>query len=313
MAAVLADTGLQAWVAYPLHARGRVLGSLTIGWRHAQTFTDRDTDLIAAFAALCAQTLDRIQATERERSAVEAERGLSEALQRSLLTEPAQAEDVQVAVRYWPAAEHAKVGGDWYDAYLAPTGALTLVVGDVTGHDRQAAAAMAQVRNLLRGISVTMQEPPAAVLSGLDRALATLSVGATATALLAQVEQEPAQESAGVRTLRWSSAGHYPRVLLRPDGTATLLTTRPDLLLGVVPEAERSDHEIELHPGSLVVLYTDGLIERRGERVQDGLAWLVATVAGKQALTAEELCDALLSAFDGSHDDDVAILVLRTD
>ncbi|MFC8922990.1 SpoIIE family protein phosphatase [Cellulosimicrobium sp. NPDC057127] len=313
MAGVHARTGLVAWAAYPLLGQDRTLGSLTIGWRQAQTFTERDTDLIAAFAAMCAQTLERIQATERERRAVAAERGLSEALQRSLLTEPGQTEHVQVAVRYWPAAEHAKVGGDWYDAYAVPNGTLSLVVGDVTGHDRQAAAAMAQVRNLLRGIGVTLQEPPAAVLTGLDRALDALSVGAIATALLAQLEPSPAQDHTGTRTLRWSSAGHYPPVLLRPDGTASLLRATPDLLLGVIPDTPRHDHEVELPRGSLVVLYTDGLVEQRGSRVEDGLDWLVATVAGEQALSAEELCDALLHAFHGTHDDDIAILVVRTD
>ncbi|QZN84180.1 SpoIIE family protein phosphatase [Cellulomonas sp. C5510] len=313
MAGLLAETGLVAWAAYPLVAQGKMLGSLTIGWRQAQTFTERDTDLMAAFAAMCAQTLERIQATERERRAVAAERGLAEALQRSLLTEPARTEHVQVAVRYWPAAEHAEVGGDWYDAYAVPDGTLNLVVGDVAGHDRQAAAAMAQVRNLLRGIGVTLQQPPAAVLTGLDRALDALSVGAVATALLAQVDQSPDQERTGTRTLRWSSAGHYSPVLLRPDGTASLLHTTPDMLLGIIPDTPRHDHEIELSPGSLVVLYTDGLVERRGARVQDGLDWLVATVAGRQAMSAEELCDALLHAFHGTHDDDVAILVLRAD
>lgn len=313
LAELVARTGLSAWASYPLRVQASVLGTLTIGWREAQTFPGRDTSLLTAFAALCAQALDRIQRRLLEERTISAERGLSEALQRSLLTDPAQPDHIQVAVRYRPAAEHARVGGDWYDAYLVPAGLLTIVIGDVAGHDRQAAVAMAQLRNLMRGISVTLQEPPAAVLGALDRALHTLSVAAIATALVAQVEQTAAQESRGVRTLRWSSAGHYAPLLLRPDGTSEFLRTEPDLLLGVEPDAERRDHEVELPPGSMVVLYTDGLIERRGVPVQQGLDWLAATVRGQHGLSAEALCDRLLDAADWAHEDDIAILVLAAD
>ncbi|WP_069385781.1 SpoIIE family protein phosphatase [Cellulosimicrobium cellulans] len=307
----LGDVAVSACVAHPLRVQGRVLGSLTIGWREPQTFTERDLGLIAAFASLCAQALDRTQDHEREQRTVAAERSLSEALQRSLLSEPPRLDGVQIAVRYWPSAEHAEVGGDWYDAFtLSPT-TLVAAVGDVAGHDRQAAAAMAQLRNLARGVSVSLHSSPAATLTGLDRAMRTLAVDAVATALVAQLRLRT--DAGGRRRLRWSSAGHYPPLLLTPDGTAQLLHTTPDMLLGVAPDTVRRDHEVDLSPGSSVVLYTDGLVERRGRPVQAGLEWLADTLRGRHGESAEALCDLLLDASDGVHDDDVAVLVLRVE
>ncbi|NAZ76166.1 SpoIIE family protein phosphatase, partial [Kineococcus sp. T13] len=311
MEEVVTSTGLGSWVSLPLQAAGRSVGGLAIGWREAQAFTERDVELMSAFAAQCAHSLAALQAREQERRVAGEQRRLSEALQRSLLTAPFEPDHLQIAVRYLPAAAQAQIGGDWYDCFLAPSGATTLVVGDVAGHDRDAAAAMAQVRNLLRGVSMTLGEPPAAVLTGLDRAMTHLGVGVIATAVLAQVEQTDAERAAGLRTLRWSNAGHPPPVLLAPDGTARLLQTRADLLLGLLPDAERADHAVTLEPGATVVLYTDGLVERRDAPLQDGVEWLRATLEQLHDLPVEELCDALLARLDGPLGDDVALLVLR--
>ncbi|WP_369070037.1 SpoIIE family protein phosphatase [Kineococcus terrestris] len=302
---VVAETGLVTWVALPLRAAERTLGSLTVGWREQQEFSDRDVELLSAFAAQCAQTLARIRAAEQERQ-------VSEALQRSLLTAPYEPDHLQVGVRYLPAAEQARVGGDWYDCFIAPPGVTSLVVGDVAGHDRDAAATMGQVRNLLRGVAVALAGGPADVLAGLDRAMQQLGIGAIATAVLAQVEQTAAERAAGVRTLRWSSAGHPPPVLVEPGGAARLLTTPPDLLLGLAPDSPRADHGVRLEPGATVVLYTDGLVERRDAPLQQGLDWLRDFVAARHELTVEELCDALVAEVAAEHDDDVALLVLRT-
>jgi serine phosphatase RsbU (regulator of sigma subunit) len=160
-------------------------------------------------------------------------------------------------------------------------------------------------------VSVSLHGSPAATLSGLDRALRTLSVNAIATALVAQLGLRP--DAGGVRRLRWSSAGHHPPLLLTPDGEARMLRTPPDVLLGVLPDTARRDHEVGLPPGSSVVLYTDGLIERRGRPLQAGSAWLTDTLRGRQGLSAEALCDLLSHAYDGVHEDDVAILVLRVE
>jgi serine phosphatase RsbU (regulator of sigma subunit) len=240
----------------------------------------------------------------------EAERGLSEALQRSLLSQPIVPNHLEVAVRYQPAAEQAQIGGDWYDAFLLPDGSLTLVVGDVTGHDRTAAAAMAQVRNLLRGVSYTLQKPPARVLKGLDEAMRGLAVDVFATAVLAQVEQTDRDAERGLRTLRWCNAGHPPPVLLSPDGSARPLATEPDLMLGV-GSVERSDHTVALEPGASVVFYTDGLIERRGVGLGESLRWLTTILDGRQDLSAEDLCNHITAEVDPNAEDDIALLVLR--
>ena len=253
-------------------------------------------------AATLAHTFDRITARDAERS-------MSEALQRSLLSTPPRPEGVEIAVRYRPAAAQAHVGGDWYDAFVLPDDSLTVVIGDVTGHDRQAATAMAQVRNLLRGVAYTLQQPPGAVLAVVDEAMDGLAVDVYATAFVAQVE--PADGAgARARTLRWSNAGHPPPVLLGPDGVARLLELAPDPLLGMVARG-RADHVAVLEPGTSLILYTDGLVERRGTPLRDSLEALTDDLSGCQALTAEGLCDRLLAGLEDDVEDDVALLVLR--
>src|ERR671929_1330590 len=153
------------------------------------------------------------------------------------------------------------VGGDWYDAFQQPDGATLLVIGDVVGHNVDAAAAMGQIRSILRGIAYDRPESPAQVLSRVDGVLTGLGVGSLATALVARIEQSPEQAAAGVRTLRWSSAGHLPPLLVRPDAAVETLTTPPERLLGAESSCTRSDHELVLSAGDTVVLYTDGLVE----------------------------------------------------
>jgi serine phosphatase RsbU (regulator of sigma subunit) len=312
MAEVVETTGNEAWVAMPLQAGARNLGSLTVGWTERQSFTIQDIELLEAFAAQCAQVLDRIQTRQAERAAYAAVRGMAEALQRSLLTEPPQPEDLQIAVRYVPAAEQAQVGGDWYDAFQVGDGSTMLVIGDVTGHDRHAAAAMAQVRNVLRGVAHSQPESPARVLAALDRAMGDFAVDTLATAVLARVERCPFDgDSRGKLLLRWSNAGHPAPLLIESDGTVTLLERSPNRLLGVGPESLRVEHAWPLPPDSTLLLYTDGLMERRGASLDDGTAWLREEVAALHHLPLEELCDRLLGVLPEALDDDVALLAVR--
>ena len=245
-------------------------------------------------ASAIGQALDRVDAREGER-------GFSEALQRSLLTEPPRAPGLDIAARYQPATRVAKVGGDWYDAFCGPSGALTLIAGDVTGHDRRAAATMAQLRGMLRGVAYSAAGSPARALAALDRAMEGLAGGDFATAILAELEGG---------TLRWSNAGHLPPAVLGPDGSVRLLQTPPEPLLGI-GAGPRTDHLEELEPGSAVVLYTDGLVERRGEPLDAGLARLAASLERLHELDAEAICDRLLAQLGDRRDDDVALLVAR--
>ena len=262
--------------------------------------------------ATVAQALQRAQTRQAERRVAGLERELAERLQRTLLTPPAQPNGLGVAVRYQPATEQARLGGDWYDSFLAPDGSLALVIGDVAGHDRQAAAAMAQLRNLLRGVAYTVREPPSAVLVGLDAAMLGLSVDVFATVILARIEQDEEQARAGLRTLVWSNAGHPPPVLVSPDGDAAVLRTPPEVLLGLRAEPARHDHRVILEPGSTLVFYTDGLIDRRGAVLDDAFADLLDALTDVQESTAEQVCDQLLDRYAASSDDDIALVVLRT-
>ncbi|HEX3219186.1 MAG TPA: SpoIIE family protein phosphatase, partial [Candidatus Limnocylindria bacterium] len=116
---------------------------------------------------------------------------LAEVLQRSLLTEPPELDELDIAVRYLPAAEHVKIGGDWYDVFEAPDGRIMLAIGDVAGHDRSAAATMAAVRHMLRGISQVIAGSPADVLTALDEAVGRLNPSILASVLLAEVRRGP--------------------------------------------------------------------------------------------------------------------------
>ncbi|MEV7431520.1 SpoIIE family protein phosphatase [Nocardioides sp. NPDC092400] len=237
---------------------------------------------------------------------IQAERSISAALQRSLLADPPQRPGMTVAVRYQPAANDAQVGGDWYDAFVLPGGSLLVAVGDVAGHDEGAAASMAQLRNLVRGIGWTAHGTPAEVLRRLDSTMDGLALDVVATAQLVQAERD------GERlVLTWSSAGHPPPVHVRAEGRAEVLLRKPDLLLGIDHATDRTDHRTVLEPGDSVVLYTDGLVERRGAPITEGLDWLETELTGCAHLTPEQVCDHLLDLVGDDVEDDVALLVLH--
>lgn len=309
MAEALAASGVQAMVSFPLRHQGRLLGALSFGWAQPREFTTRDRDVFASLAAQAAQTLARIQAAEADRARAADAMTLAEVLQRSLLTDPAQTEDLQVVVRYRAASTVAQIGGDWYDSFPTAGGTLSLVIGDVAGHDGRAAATMGQLRNLLRGIAHAAGDPPGRVLSALDRAMRDLGVDALATAALATVTRSRAHPNS--HALQWSNAGHPPPLLLTPDGTAQLLTAEPDLLLGLDPDTPRHDHTRLLLPGDTVLLYTDGLVERRDADLDEGLNWLLSAIQQLAGLPPSALCDALLTQVADSVDDDICLLALH--
>jgi serine phosphatase RsbU (regulator of sigma subunit) len=230
-----------------------------------------------------------------------------------LLTEPPEPDHAEIAVRYLPAAEAARVGGDWYDAFLQPGGTTMLVIGDVVGHDTEAAAAMGQLRGLLRGIATYSDAGPVEVLRGLDASMRTLQTKTLATAAVARFEQTPDELERGVTRMRWANAGHLPPLIINPDGSlAELATWRGDLLLGVDAEARRRESVVTLDRGSTVLLYTDGLIERRDSDLDHGLVRLRDALADLVDLPLDELLDELIERLvHGRPDDDVAIVAVR--
>ncbi len=273
------------------------------------------TGVVVSFRDLTDRLAARRQAAELQRvtERAAAERALSDRLQQALLTPPPEPDHLQVAVRYRPAAHGAQVGGDWYDAFLQPDGATMLVIGDVVGHDSGAAAAMGQLRGLLRALAYDNDEPPSATLSRTEHVARGLAVSTMATVVLARVERHPDVPVAGTRVLRWSNAGHPPPVLLAPDGSTTLLETRPELMLGIDPDAPRTDHTAELGDGYTLLLVTDGLVERRDSDLDAGLAALQEALRDLGGTPLEELCDTLLARMlPEPGADDVAIVAVRT-
>jgi serine phosphatase RsbU (regulator of sigma subunit)/PAS domain-containing protein len=294
-------------VILPLVARDRVVGVISLcrgGDRPAMS--DDELATVRELADRAALALDNLRLYDRQRR-------LAEGLQRSLLTEPPEPDHCQIAVRYVAAAETASVGGDWFDAFLQVDGATVLVIGDVVGHDTEAAAAMGQLRGLLRGVAWQSDAGPAAVLGGLDAAIEGLQMATTATAVIARLEQTAEQRDRGIRVLRWSNAGHPPPITLHADGRVqTLEGPAPELLLGIDATTERTDSVIELEAGATVLLYTDGLVERRGQSLDQGLTELRRAAAALDDLSLEDFCDQLLARLLPERaEDDVALVAVR--
>lgn len=262
-------------------------------------------------AAVVACTLRLRRETEvvrlgEEAAAARAVLHTARTLQRHLLGPPPDLPTLQSAVRYVPASRHAQVGGDWYDGFALTDGGTVLVIGDVAGHDAEAAATMAEARGMLRAIARSGSPSPAAVLTRLDQVMTGLRVPTLITAIVAAVERGEVAV-----TLRWSSAGHPPPVLVRSDGIVEVLERMPEPLLGIAPATGRHDHQVDLRPGDTVLFYTDGLVERREWSLDEGTDWLVEQLRRRGREPLDELCDGLLAELGGSPEDDVALLAVR--
>ncbi|MFQ1000607.1 SpoIIE family protein phosphatase [Modestobacter sp. SSW1-42] len=293
-------------VALPLRARGRTLGLLTLFFSAGHVPTPEDVSVAQDVADRAGLAWDNARLFGQQQQ-------MAETLQRSMLTEPPEPDHAEIVVRYMPAAEAARVGGDWYDAFLQPNGATMLVIGDVVGHDTAAAAAMGQVRSVLRGIAAYSDAGPAEVLRGLDSAMTVLQLDTLATAAVARFEQTPDERSRGVTRMVWANAGHLPPLALNPDGSTTVLADwKADLLLGVDSSVTRTENVVTLDRGSTVLLYTDGLIERRDADLDTGLHRLRASLTDLAALPLQQLCDELIERLvDGKPEDDVALVAVR--
>jgi serine phosphatase RsbU (regulator of sigma subunit) len=233
------------------------------------------------------------------------EHRIKESLQRAVL--PARlptVPGVQLAARYLPADEPTLVGGDWYDAFCLPDGSVAVAVGDVIGHDLDAAATMGQVRNSLRAFAFG-DDPPGTVLARLNRLIIGLRDGGLATALFGRLD--PAQ-----RTFRWASGGHPPPLQIGASGVR-LLPGPAGMMVGADPAARYAGAQTRLDPDDLLVLYTDGLIERRDQDLDAGFAALVRVATDLAGQPAETVCGELIDRLlpDQEHEDDVCLLVLR--
>ncbi|CAM5587421.1 Serine phosphatase RsbU (Regulator of sigma subunit) OS=Streptomyces albaduncus OX=68172 GN=FHS32_001725 PE=4 SV=1 [Streptomyces griseoloalbus] len=236
------------------------------------------------------------QASERDRLALQLQRAIMPPAQG-----PLQMPGLDVAVRYRPAEAEQLVGGDWYDAVVLPSRLVLLCVGDVAGHGIEAATSMVVLRNALRGLAVT-GAGPGQLLSWLNMVTHHLTGGVTATAVCGLYDPD-------TRTLRWARAGHLPPVLVRGSDAAPLPPVR-GLLLGAVPEARYEEGEVQLAAEDNLLMYTDGLIERRDRSVEESLTHLLTTAATVPG-TLDQRLDRLLTYSRSDTDDDTCIVGIR--
>jgi PAS domain S-box-containing protein len=311
-AAVYDRLRLKSVMVVPIRARGRVLGALTLATQqpYGRRYTSRDLHLAADLAGRAGLTVDNARLYEVEHAA-------AATLQRSLLPAVPLVEGMQLAARYLVGMDGNQVGGDWYDALNLPDGAVGLAVGDVVGHDLRAAAAMGQLRGVLRSYAWD-GGLPGSVLDRCDQLVQGLEMAAMATAVYARIE--PVGEDGG-RLLRYANAGHPTPLLLQPDGKLVRLDEHRSPMIGAVPRlgrrtgGGRSDAAVRMVPGAVLLFYTDGLTDAAGEDADERAELLERTVAGMPAGTdAEAVVERVLRVCTPRElRDDVALLAVRLD
>ncbi|GIF21788.1 PAS domain S-box-containing protein [Actinoplanes tereljensis] len=259
-------------------------------------FTEQDQTLLALLAGHLGQGLHRIHQIDQQRET-------ALALQRAILG-PAQL-PTGFAVRYAPATRPLKVGGDWYDTVPLDDGRIGIVVGDCVGHGLQAATVMGQLRSACRAL-LLQNTDPAQTLTALDRFAAQLPGAMCATVFVGVLD--PAGGG-----LAYSSAGHPPAVVIHPDGTSDLLDQGRSRPLGVPLAGERPEAHYLVPARATLLLYTDGLVERRKHPLTDGIDRVTATVQEGRAAAIEDLAAELMASMapSGGYDDDVALLLYR--
>ncbi|MEU5211640.1 SpoIIE family protein phosphatase [Streptomyces sp. NPDC020742] len=234
------------------------------------------------------------------------ERQVAVALQAAMLPRPRPVAGHRAAVRYQPAISALNVCGDWYDLSELPGDRMAVAVGDVVGHGLDAACVMGQLRSALSA-AARVARGPAQALEVLGIYARSVAGAESTTAVQALIDWR-------AHTLTYSSAGHPPPALAHPDGTVELLDAATDPPLGARPDhVERPEAQVSFTEGAVLVLYTDGLIERRGEDIDVGLARLAGSLARHREADAEALADRLLAELlpPGGATDDTALVVIR--
>ncbi|MDT0611173.1 SpoIIE family protein phosphatase [Streptomyces lancefieldiae] len=298
---LLRALGAGSAVVAPLRARRKIFGALTLTRAPGgRPFAQDDLALVDDLVHSLALGVDNARLYQQTRS-------IAERLQHSLLPVLPEVEGLQLAARYAASSTTAQVGGDWYDSFVVPSGDTAVVIGDVTGHNLDAAIAMSQLRSMLRGIAVDRQEPPAVVLHRLDLANHSLYREATATCVYGLVKGS----APGPWELKHSSAGHLPPLLTTREGGTRYLDDGAGLLLGMDPDVPRPTARHPLPAHSTLLLYTDGLIERRDEPLDDALERLRRLAADLAREPLDTFCDELLIGLGADSADDIAVLAVR--
>jgi serine phosphatase RsbU (regulator of sigma subunit)/anti-sigma regulatory factor (Ser/Thr protein kinase) len=295
---------IRALAALPLRAPS-LSGALTMGYRTPHTWLPAERALLTAAAELVAQAAERARRFE-------AQHGTAQLLQRSMLPEHLPELDrFRIAARYDVGVDGNAAGGDFYDAFELSGGRLAMVLGDVAGHDVRAAAVMGQVRAALRALALT-DPAPQTVLAGLDRLVGSLGAESRNEEIFVTVVYGVLDPLDGTITL--ASAGHPPPVLRRGavggrPATAELVEVPPGAPLGLGGRWKTGT--VRLEPGDSILLFSDGVVERRGRPLSAGLDALVAAAAAATSGDPRNLCSLATSAVAGSTDDDVAVLAVE--
>lgn len=287
-----------ATAAFPLVSNNDVLGTWFLSWRHPRDFAEGELIILLTVSAQCAQALERARLYERERF-------ISTALQRTLLPQRLPTlPGASTARRYRASAAGVEVGGDWYDVIQLPNNRVGLVIGDVGGHNIDAAAIMGQLRNAVR--SYAWEGHPAAnVLQYTNRMLAGLEPGVLATCCYVDLSLEDGIASVAL-------AGHPPPLVISEDGEAEFMAFDADPPLGTESDRKFEQTTLFLSPHDTIVLYTDGLIEERNLAVTAGMERLRQAASRSSSDNIEELATTLLrSATHPVQEDDIALLLLR--
>jgi serine phosphatase RsbU (regulator of sigma subunit) len=263
-----------------------------------------------AASALIAATLE--QAVRRRNAAVDlyrSEHRVAETLQHTLLPTLAAVPGLDIASRYVAASDSQQVGGDWFDVFDLGERRTAVVIGDVMGHDIEAAAAMAQIRAALRAYALENDEP-AQVLERLAHLVDAFDVTGLVTVIYGVLGPP---DSDGARQFRWANAGHLPPLIRVAEGQVHELGDGRSGVIGAPATEPRDQGQVHLSRGSSLVLYTDGLVERPGTALTDSIVGLRSSIEHlPSGTTADELCEAVLvaKALDQTRDD-IAIVVIR--
>jgi sigma-B regulation protein RsbU (phosphoserine phosphatase) len=290
---ILWAKGIQSMMGVPMVAGGKVIGVLHVGSLTRRQFTAHEVELLQLAA-------DRAAAAVQSMT-IHADRLAATALQRSLMpTALPVVAGAEMAARYIPGS--GGVGGDWYDVFTLPTGELCVVIGDVAGSGLPAAVIMGRMRSALRAYALETRDP-AEVLSRLDRKMQYFEADAMATVLYAVIDP-------GLDRMDICLAGHFPPVIAYPGQPAELASVPVGLIIGIADQAPRPVTSLAIPPGALLCFYTDGLIERRGEVIDAGLARLCRSVTAEPP---EDACATVMHALVGSAParDDIALLMVR--
>lgn len=295
------ELGWHTTLLAPIRSANTVIAALTlVAWGDREPFAEDDLAFVGELAARASVALTRAQQFQDTRRA-------ALTLQQAMLTDPPPRDDVLIQARYQPALDNLEVGGDWYDAFTLPCGDLGLVVGDVLGHDLRAATVMGQLRSMFRGIAMDDAVGPGAALDRLNELAVALRITTFTTVVYARLRTDPD----GGAVLTWSSAGHPAPMLVSPGLRSEPLTAGAGMAVGVTRGFPRPTGRVRLEPGCTLLLYTDGLVERRGEDLDDGTARLGSIGTELAADPLPVLCDQLLARSLPGTADDIALLAVR--